>query len=50
MLDPLTQHTNADSTKKASQILFLRENLVIQKDLQLEVFKKCFKKGLSKRK
>ena len=51
MLDPLTQHTNADSTKKASsQISFLRENLVIQKDLQLEVFKKCFKKGLSKRK
>ena len=29
---------------------FLRKNLVTQKDLQLEVFKKCFKKGLFKRK
>ena len=36
--------------KASSQISFLRENLVIQKDLQLEVFKNCFKKGLSKRK
>ena len=29
---------------------FLRKNLVTQKELQLEVFKKCFKKGLFKRK
>ena len=51
LLDPLTQHTNGDLANEASsQILFLRTNLVTQKDLQLEVFKKCFKIGLSKRK
>ena len=45
--DQLTQHTNADLANKASsKISFLRKNFVTQ-DLQLEVFKKYFKKGLS---
>ena len=48
ILDQLTQHTNADLANKASsKISFLRKNFVTQKDLQLEVFKKYFKKGLS---
>ena len=47
ILDQLTQHTNADLANKASsKISFLRKNFVTQ-DLQLEVFKKYFKKGLS---
>ena len=51
ILYPLTQHTNADLARKvSSQILFLRKKSVTQKDLQLEVFKKCFKKDLSERK
>ena len=47
----ILQHTNADLANKASsQISFLSKNFITQKDLQLELFKKCFKKGLSKRK
>ena len=49
ILDPLTQHANADLANKASsQISFLRKNLITQKGLQLEVFKKCFKKAFLK--
>ena len=49
ILDPLTQHANADLANKASsQISFLRKNLITQKGLQLEVFKKCLKKAFLK--
>ena len=40
---------HADLANKASsQISFLRKNLVTQKDLQLEVFRNCFKKAFLK--
>ena len=51
ILDPLTQHANADLANKASsQISFLRKKFDYSKGLTTGSIQKVFKKGLSKRK